>query len=74
MPKRIVYYPYRDNINLENMARLKGSKNKNSEARIVTSSLSPHERIRFIANLIIEKALNDQRNGLVLLKKINESE
>jgi hypothetical protein len=55
------------------MARLKGTKNKNSEASIVTSSLSSHERVRFLANLIIEKALQDQRTGQVLLKKINES-
>lgn len=55
------------------MARLKGSKNKNSEGRIVISSMSPQERIRFLANLIIEKALEDQRKGQVLLKKINES-
>lgn len=55
------------------MARLKGSKNKNSEARIATSSLSQHERIRFIANLIIEKALEDQKNGKLLIGKIYES-
>lgn len=55
------------------MARLKGSKNKNSEDRTITSSLSPHERVRFLANLIIEKALQDQRNGQLLLKKIHES-
>lgn len=55
------------------MARLKGSKNRNSEGRIVTSSLSPHDRIRFLANLIIDKVLEDQRNGQVLLKKINGS-
>lgn len=68
MPLRIVYYLYRDN---EKMARKKGSKNKNSDARPATSPLSSHERIRFIANLIIEKILDDQKNGQVLLKKIN---
>ncbi|MFA5933263.1 MAG: hypothetical protein WCV81_03280 [Microgenomates group bacterium] len=55
------------------MARLKGSKNKNSEERITTSSLSLQERLRFIANLIIEKALEDQKNGKVLIRKIYES-
>lgn len=70
MPKTRVNYPCEDN---NAMARVKGSKNKNSEGRIIISSLSPEERIRFLANLIIEKALEDQQNGQVLLKKINES-
>jgi len=52
------------------MARLKGSKNKRTESRPATSSLSSHERIRFIANLIIEKILEDQKNNQQLLKKI----
>lgn len=54
------------------MARLRGSKNKKSELRPSTSSLSSHERIRFIANLIIEKIIDDQKNGQLLLKKIHE--
>lgn len=53
------------------MARLKGSKNKNSEGKIVASSLNPQERIRFLANLIIDRILEDQRTGQVLLKKIH---
>ena len=65
----IVYYLYRDN---KEMTSLKGGKNKNSDSRPSTSSLSSHERIRFIANLIIEKILEDQKNGQVLLKKIHE--
>lgn len=52
------------------MARLRGSKNKNS--RIVTSSLSSQERIRLLANLIIDKMLEDQRNGQKLLKTITQ--
>lgn len=67
MPEEIVYYLYKDN----DMARLKGSKNKNSENRIVASTLSPEERIKFLANLIIDKILEDQRNGQIILKKIN---
>ncbi len=53
------------------MGRLKGSLNKNSLSRTVTPSLSPQERIRFLANLIIDKILEDQRNGCVLLKKLS---
>ena len=53
------------------MGRLKGSLNKNSHSRPVTSSLSASERIRLLANLIIDRMLEDQRNGCVLLKKLN---
>lgn len=52
------------------MGRIKGSNNKNSELKVITSSLSPQERIKFLANLIIDKILEDQRNGQVLLKRI----
>lgn len=68
MPQRIVYYPCRDN---KDMGRLKGSLNKNSQSRPMTSSLSSQERIRFLANLIIDRMLEDQRNDCVLLKKLN---
>ena len=53
------------------MGRLKGIKNKNSHARTLTSTLSTDERIRLLSNLIIDKILEDQKNGRVLLKKIN---
>ncbi len=68
MLERIVYYPYRDN---KDMGRLKGSLNKNSQSRPIASSLTPQERIRFLANLIIDKILEDQRNGGMVLKKLN---
>lgn len=54
------------------MARLKGSLNKNSTVRPATSSLSTEERIHFLANLIIDRILEDQRNGQALLKSINQ--
>lgn len=54
------------------MARLKGSKNKISTIRPSTSCLSTQERIRFLANLIIDRILEDQRNGQTLLKTINQ--
>jgi len=53
------------------MGRLKGIKNKNSITRPSTSTLSTDERIRLLANLIIDRILEDQKNGQVLLKKIN---
>jgi hypothetical protein len=53
------------------MGRLKGSLNKNSIMRPSTSTLSSDERIRLLANLIIDRILEDQKNGKVLLKKIN---
>ncbi len=65
IPLGIVYYPYRDN---NKMARLRGSKNKNS--KVVTSSLSSQERIRLLANLIIDRMLEDQKSGQKLLKTI----
>jgi len=52
------------------MGRVKGIRNKNSQIRPVTSSLSPEERIRVLANLIIDRILDDQKNGQVLLKKL----
>ncbi len=52
------------------MARLKGSKNKNSDVKPKTSSLSTQERIHLLANLIIEGILEDQKNGQTILKKI----
>ncbi len=52
------------------MGRLKGSLNKNSQSRPSTSSLSSHERIQFLANLIIDRILEDQKNDQVLLKKL----
>ncbi len=53
------------------MGRIKGIKNKNTEIRPVTSSLSPEERIRLLANLIIDRILQDQKNGQVILNKHN---
>lgn len=52
------------------MERIKGSKNKNLTIRPITSKLSPRERIHFLANLIIDRMLQDQQCDSVLLKKI----
>jgi len=53
------------------MGRLRGSLNKNSQSRPIASSLSRQERIHFLANLIIDKILEDQRSGEILLRKFN---
>lgn len=55
------------------MGRVKGSKNKNLGVRIPTSSLTTQERILLLANLIIDRIREDQRNGLELLRKINDT-
>lgn len=55
------------------MGRVKGSLNKNSKVRPLTSTLTSAERIQFLSNLIIDKILEDQQNGKPLLKKINSN-
>lgn len=52
------------------MGRVKGIKNKNVELRPIVSNLSSQERIQLLANLIIDKALEDQKNGQELIKKL----
>lgn len=52
------------------MGRVKGIRNKNTETRPVTSSLSPEERIHLLANIIIDRILEDQKNGQKLLKTL----
>jgi hypothetical protein len=53
------------------MARLKGSKNKNTEIPEYTA-LPTHERIVVIANLIVVQITEDQKAGGTLLRKILE--
>ncbi len=52
------------------MGRVKGGVNKNSTVRPSTSTLSSSERIQLLANLIIDRILEDQRNDKTLLKKL----
>lgn len=52
------------------MGRVKGIRNKNTGSRPIASSLSPQERIQLLANLIIDRVLEDQKNGQILLKKL----
>ncbi len=72
MPLRIVYYSYRDNNEAKTMGRIKGSINKTSGIRPKTSLLSSEERIKFLANIIIDRIVEDQKDGQPLLNKIKE--
>ena len=54
------------------MGRFKGSKNKASNHRPIISTLTPQERIQLLANLIIDKIFEDQRNGQALLKQLKQ--
>ncbi len=56
------------------MGRIKGARNKNTIKRPQTSALSTTERIQLLANLVIERILEDQKNGNVLLRKINHGQ
>lgn len=53
------------------MGRLKGNKNKSTTVRPVTSSLSLNERVQLLANIIVDRILDDQKNGQIILKKLN---
>jgi hypothetical protein len=53
------------------MGRTKGSKNKNS-ATPTYFHLSMGERVELLANLIVDKIIEDQTSDKTLLKKIEE--
>lgn len=53
------------------MGRVKGSKNKRNiseSGRPFTSTLPLEERLKIIANLMIDRILEEQRNGTLQLK------
>jgi len=54
------------------MARLKGSKNKNSSDMPLYSTLPTEERLIVLANLIVDRILEDQTSGSTLLKRLME--
>lgn len=56
------------------MGRLKGSKNKSPSTTLIASTLSPSERIQFLANLIIDRMIEDQNTGKLLLNKIKDAD
>ncbi len=47
-------------------------KNQIIEQRLIASSLSPEERIRFLANIIVDKIIEDQKKGKVFYRTINK--
>src|SRR5664279_1717262 len=53
------------------MPRPKGSKNKTSSAPF-TVGLPTEGKINYLANIMIDKIIEDQKNGAPLLKKIRE--
>ncbi len=54
------------------MARPKGVKNKNTEEVPDICRLSPAERIELLANLIVDRILDDQAHGKKIYRKIKE--
>lgn len=52
------------------MSRSKGSKNKNSNIRPVTTNLSIEERIKLIANLIVDRIMFEQKQNHKLFKEL----
>lgn len=52
------------------MSRTKGAKNKNTGEVPVYSTLPVEERLFVLANLIVERIIEDQTNGKKLLKQI----
>ena len=55
------------------MPRPKGSKNKTSSVPH-TINMTIQERIEFLANVIVDRIIEDRKNGQPLLKKIKAEE
>lgn len=54
------------------MARTKGSKNKNSAEVPMYTSLPTEEKLFVLANLIIDRIVEDQKTGGKLLRQLVE--
>lgn len=54
------------------MARTKGSKNKNSAEMPMYTSLPTEEKLFVLANLIVDRVIEDQRTGGKLLRQLVE--
>jgi hypothetical protein len=52
------------------MARTKGSKNKNSSALPDYAMLPTEERVKVLANLIVDKIYEDLQGNRVILKQL----
>ena len=55
------------------MSRAKGTKNKNTLEPLIASKLSTKERIQFLANLIIDRIIEDQNTEKALYKKFTNT-
>jgi hypothetical protein len=55
------------------MGRTKGSKNKNTAEMPMYTALPTEERLFVLANLIVDRIVEDQQNGAMLLKQLVES-
>lgn len=54
------------------MARTKGSKNKNSAEMPMYTSLPTEEKLFVLANLIVDRIVEDQQTGDKLLRQLVE--
>ncbi len=54
------------------MARTKGSKNKNSAEMPMYTSLPTEEKLFVLANLIVDRIVEDQQTGGKLLRQLVE--
>jgi hypothetical protein len=54
------------------MARIKGSKNKNSAEVPMYTSLPTEEKLFVLANLIIDRIIEDQQTGGKLFRQLVE--
>ncbi len=55
------------------MGRKKGSLNKQPKSLPDTAYLATQQRVEFLANIIIERIQQDQKNGGRLLKKLQKA-
>lgn len=55
------------------MSRTTGSPNNNNIVRPPTSKLDTDERMRLVANLIVDRIKDDQQNGQMLFRNIGGS-
>ncbi len=59
-----------------NMGRIKGSKNKinaSESGRPFTSTLPIEERLKILANLLIDRIIEDHKNGNLHITKLQKN-
>jgi len=55
------------------MSRPIGSKNKDAKLLTPSSYLTPQERLEFLANIIVDRIMEDRSGGQKLLKRIGDN-